>query len=171
MPLLIAFGFFGVVPEVVAVPWMDAGEGYVATNGQITGILSQMKETMKQDLADLTAKEKAAKVSFEETVVAKYKVFQANSEAIEATASWTRRGPCGCNCGLDCHCCHCRPGVPMADAAVEPAGSGAPGSFEGLEYLQVHWLPSLECSAFAWAWRAPVLRRCFVCTVPAICRV
>ena len=51
MPLLIASGFFGVVPEVVAAPWMDAGEGYVPTNGQITGILSQMKETMKQDLA------------------------------------------------------------------------------------------------------------------------
>jgi hypothetical protein len=39
---------------------------------------------MEKDLANLTAKEEAAKVSFEETVVVKYKVIQANSEAIEA---------------------------------------------------------------------------------------
>ncbi len=31
--------------------------------------------------------------------------------------------PCGCNCGLECHCCYCRPGVSMADAAVELAGA------------------------------------------------
>ncbi len=49
-----------------------------------TGILSQLKETMENELADLTAKEAAAKVSFGQTAVAKYKVIQANSEAIEA---------------------------------------------------------------------------------------
>ncbi len=43
-----------------------------------------MNETMEKDLADLTAKEEAAKVSFEEMVSAKSEVIQANSEAIEA---------------------------------------------------------------------------------------
>ena len=37
--------------------------------------------------------------------------------------------------------------------------------------LQLQLLPSLACSAPAWAWRAPLLRRCFVCTVSAIRRV
>ena len=63
---------------------LSEGEGFDPVSGQVTGILSQMEETMEKDLADLTAKEEAAKVSFEETVVAKYKVIQANSEAIEA---------------------------------------------------------------------------------------
>ncbi len=43
-----------------------------------------MKETMEKDLADLAAQEEAAKVSFKETVVAKCRMTQANSEAIEA---------------------------------------------------------------------------------------
>ena len=47
-------------------------------------------EAMEKDLADSTAKEKVAKVSFEEGVAAKFKETQANSEAIEAKKA--RRG-------------------------------------------------------------------------------
>ncbi len=43
-----------------------------------------MKETMEKDLADLTAKEKVPKVSFDEGVAAKFKDIETNSEAIEA---------------------------------------------------------------------------------------
>ena len=37
--------------------------------------------------------------------------------------------------------------------------------------LQLQLLPSLACSAPALAWCAPLLRRCFVCTVSAVRRV
>ncbi len=72
--------------------FLSQGEGYAAASGQITGILSQMRETMEKDLADLTAKEEIAKGSFEGMVAAKSEV-QANSEAIEAKMA--RRGELG----------------------------------------------------------------------------
>ncbi len=75
------------VDRDIASSFLSEVEGFDPASGQVTGILSQMKETMEEDLADLTAKEEAAKVSFEETVVAKYKVIQAHSEAIEAKAA------------------------------------------------------------------------------------
>ena len=52
--------------------FLAQGEGYVPASGQITVILSQMKEMLEKDLADLVAKEKVAKVSFEERLVAKF---------------------------------------------------------------------------------------------------
>ena len=45
--------------------FLSQGEGYAPASGRITCILSQIKETMEMDLADLTAKEGAAKGSFE----------------------------------------------------------------------------------------------------------
>jgi len=38
------------------------GEGFDPASGQVTGILSQMNETMEKALADLTAKEEAARL-------------------------------------------------------------------------------------------------------------
>ena len=46
--------------------FLSEGEGYAPASGQITGILSEMKETMGKDLGDLTAKEETTKKSFEE---------------------------------------------------------------------------------------------------------
>ena len=38
--------------------FLSQGAGYAPASGRITGILSQMKETMEKDLADLTANRK-----------------------------------------------------------------------------------------------------------------
>jgi len=48
--------------------FLPEGVGYAPASGQITGILSEMKETTEKDLADLTATEGAALTSFEASV-------------------------------------------------------------------------------------------------------
>ena len=70
---------------------------------------------MEKDLAGLTAKEKVAKVSFEEGVTAKFMEIQADSEAIEAKMA--RHGEVGfLSAGAAGH------GAAVAEAA---AGSGS----------------------------------------------
>jgi len=60
------------------------GSDYVPQSGQITGILKQMLDTMKSDLANLTAAEEKAIADFEAMVAAKTKEINANQEALES---------------------------------------------------------------------------------------
>jgi len=57
---------------------------YVPQSGQITGILKQMLDTMKSDLANLTTAEEKAIADFEGMVAAKTKEINANQEALES---------------------------------------------------------------------------------------
>jgi predicted nucleic acid-binding Zn-ribbon protein len=56
---------------------------YAPQSGQIIGILKQMDDTMQQDLADITAKEEAAKKAFEGLAAAKTKEIAALTAEIE----------------------------------------------------------------------------------------
>merc|ERR1740121_3173379 len=60
------------------------GEGYVPQSGQIIGILKQMLDTMKKNLAEVNAAEEEAIKAFKGLAAAKSKEIQANTDAIEA---------------------------------------------------------------------------------------
>jgi len=60
------------------------GSEYVPQSGQITGILKQMLDTMKTDLANLTAAEEKAIADFEAMVAAKTKEMNTNQKALES---------------------------------------------------------------------------------------
>jgi len=57
---------------------------YAPQSGQITGILKQLGDEMKQDLVDATASEEASIQSFNDLVAAKTKEINAATSAIEA---------------------------------------------------------------------------------------
>jgi len=57
--------------------------GYAPQSGEITGILRQMKDTMKADLADLTASEEKSQKDFDALMAAKKKEISTNTKSIE----------------------------------------------------------------------------------------
>jgi len=57
--------------------------GYAPQSGEIVGILKQMNDTMKKDLADITATENSAIADFNELVAAQNKAIQAATDTIE----------------------------------------------------------------------------------------
>jgi len=63
--------------------FLSQGAGYVPQGGEITGILKQMSDTMKKDLADITAAEEQAIKDFDALVAAKAKEIATNQRAIE----------------------------------------------------------------------------------------
>jgi len=60
-----------------------ATSGYAPQSGEIVGILKQMNDTMKKDLADITATETGAIADFNELVAAQNKAIQAATDTIE----------------------------------------------------------------------------------------
>jgi len=60
------------------------GEAYAPQSGQITGILKQMLDTMKSDLAEMTKVETTAIADFGAVVAAKTKEIDANQKALES---------------------------------------------------------------------------------------
>jgi len=64
--------------------FLSQGEGYAPQSGQITGILKEMSDTMKSNLADMTSSEETAKANFQALVAAKEAEIAANTEAIES---------------------------------------------------------------------------------------
>jgi len=64
--------------------FLSGKETYAPQGGEITGILKQMHDTMSKDLAEATADEEAAIVSFNELMAAKKKEVNALSAAIES---------------------------------------------------------------------------------------
>jgi len=59
-------------------------EDYAPQSGQITGILKQMLDTMKSDLAQIVSTEKKAIADFDAMVAAKTKEINANQKALES---------------------------------------------------------------------------------------
>jgi len=59
-------------------------EGYVPQSGQIVGILKQLQDTMKANLAEVQAAEEAAIKAYEGLAAAKTKEIQATTDAIES---------------------------------------------------------------------------------------
>jgi septal ring factor EnvC (AmiA/AmiB activator) len=60
-----------------------ASVSYAPQSGEIVGILKQMNDTMKKDLADATATEDSAIADFNELVAAQNKAIQAATDSIE----------------------------------------------------------------------------------------
>jgi len=63
--------------------FLSNSEGYAPASGQIVGILKQMTDTMKSDLAEATANENSSIKAYGELMAAKEKEVNALSKAIE----------------------------------------------------------------------------------------
>jgi peptidoglycan hydrolase CwlO-like protein len=69
--------------EVLSAYLSAQRNSYAPQSGEITGILKEMSDTMKADLAEMTATEGSAKANFNALVQAKEKEIAANTKAIE----------------------------------------------------------------------------------------
>jgi hypothetical protein len=63
--------------------FLTQSQGYAPQSGEITGILKQMSDTMKSNLADMTSDENSAKQAFAGLVSAKEKTIALDTNAIE----------------------------------------------------------------------------------------
>jgi len=64
--------------------FLSTSSQYAPVSGEVTGIISQLKEDMEKELADATAAENTAISQFEGLVAAKEKEIQAATDAIES---------------------------------------------------------------------------------------